>query len=70
MTPDERELMAILCERIAKEQDPNKFTYLIQELNTLLEANERRLTHRIDNSWRNTGTGNIRGRNERTSSMD
>jgi hypothetical protein len=59
MTPDERELMAILCERIAKEQDPDKFTCLIHELNTLLEANERRLTHQIANSWRNTGTGNI-----------
>ncbi len=43
MTPDERERMAILCERIAKEKDHGKFTRLIQELNELLEAKERRL---------------------------
>ncbi len=43
MTPDERERMAILCERIATEQDPQKFTRLVEELNYLLEAKERRL---------------------------
>jgi len=43
MTPDERERMAILCERIAKEQDPRKFTQFVQELNALLQAIVRRL---------------------------
>ncbi len=43
MTPDERERMAILCERIAKEQDQHKFTKLVQELNDLLEAKKHRL---------------------------
>lgn len=43
MTPDERERMAILCERIAKEQDRDKFTALVRELNDLLEAKNRRL---------------------------
>jgi hypothetical protein len=43
MTPDERERMAILCERIAKEQDPQKFTEWVQELDDLLEAKRRRL---------------------------
>jgi hypothetical protein len=43
MTPDERERMAILCERIAKEQDLQKFTEFVRELNDLLEAKERRL---------------------------
>lgn len=43
MTPDERERMAILCERIAKEQNRQKFTELVQELNKLLELKARRL---------------------------
>jgi hypothetical protein len=43
MTPDERERMAILCERIAKEQDLRKFKQFVQELNDLLQAKERRL---------------------------
>jgi hypothetical protein len=43
MTPDERERMAILCERIAKEQDPHKFMQCIQQLNDLLKAKEHRL---------------------------
>jgi hypothetical protein len=43
MTPDERERMAILCERIAKEQNPQKFTPLVKELNDLLAVKERRL---------------------------
>jgi Mg-chelatase subunit ChlI len=43
MTPDERERMAILCERLAKEQDPHKFTQFIEQLNDLLKAKERRL---------------------------
>jgi hypothetical protein len=43
MTPDERERMAILCERIAKEQGRNKFIELVEQLNALLEAKDRRL---------------------------
>ena len=43
MTPDERERMHILCERVAKEQDSDKFVKLVQELNDLLEHKEQRL---------------------------
>jgi hypothetical protein len=43
MTPDEREQLAILCERIAKEQDRDKFKALVRELNDLLDAKDRRL---------------------------
>jgi hypothetical protein len=46
MTPDERERMAILCERLAKEQDPCKYTEFVEQLNSLLEAKERRLDFR------------------------
>jgi hypothetical protein len=49
MTPDERERMAILCERIAKEQDRNKFMALVRELNDLLDAKERRLASKRSN---------------------
>jgi hypothetical protein len=43
MTPDERERMAVLCERIAKEQDLAKFKQFVQELNELLKHKEQRL---------------------------
>ena len=43
MTPDERERMHILCERIAKEQDHEKFVQLVRELNDLLDHKEQRL---------------------------
>lgn len=43
MTPDERERMQLLCEQIAKEEDPEKFTKLVQELNDLLEHKVQRL---------------------------
>lgn len=43
MTPDERERMQLLCEQIAKEEDPEKFTKLVQELNDLLEHKVKRL---------------------------
>jgi hypothetical protein len=43
MTPEERELMHVLCEQIAKEKDHAKFTNLVQELNNLLERKEFRL---------------------------
>lgn len=43
MTPDERERMHSLCEQIAKEQDHEKFTKLVQELNDLLDHKEKQL---------------------------
>ena len=43
MTPDEKERMQVLCERIAKEQDHDKFVKLVQELNDLLDHKEQRL---------------------------
>lgn len=43
MTPDERESTAILCERIATEQDPEKFDKLVEELNDLLELKHKRI---------------------------
>lgn len=43
MTPEERERMHVLCERIAKEQDHTKFVKLVQELNDLLDHKEQRL---------------------------
>jgi hypothetical protein len=43
MTPDEREHMAILCERIAKEQDRAKFRSFVRQLNELLERKDQRL---------------------------
>ena len=42
MTPDERERMAILCERIAKEQDPSLFAEFVRQLNELLELKRHR----------------------------
>jgi hypothetical protein len=42
MTPEEREYMDRLCERIQVEKDPKLFTLLVDELNQLLEqAHER-----------------------------
>jgi DNA-binding transcriptional regulator YbjK len=46
MTPDEREQMAVLFERIAKEQELPRFTRWVQDLNDLLEKKERRLENR------------------------
>jgi hypothetical protein len=43
MTPDERERMQILCERIATEKDHREFAELIRQLNVLLDAKDRRL---------------------------
>jgi hypothetical protein len=44
VTPDvEREQVAILCQRIAVEQDRDKFTELVDQLNELLEHKSRRL---------------------------
>jgi hypothetical protein len=46
MTPDEREQMQRLCERIAVEQDHKKFTELIESLNKLLARKNHRLEER------------------------
>ena len=35
--------MAVLCERIATEQDPDKFTQLVDQLNELLDRKDERL---------------------------
>jgi hypothetical protein len=43
MTPDERERMHVLCERIATEQDHEKFVKLVQDLNDLLDHKQQRL---------------------------
>jgi hypothetical protein len=43
MTPEERERMHFLCDRIAKEKDHTEFSKLVQELNDLLESKEQRL---------------------------
>ena len=43
MTPDERERMAILCERVATEQDRKKYAEFVQQLIDLLGAKDRRL---------------------------
>ena len=43
MTPEERERMHKLCERIATEQNHDKFVRLVQELNDLLDHKEQRL---------------------------
>jgi hypothetical protein len=43
MTPDERERMAILFERIAKENDLSRYKEYVKQLNELLDAKGRRL---------------------------
>jgi hypothetical protein len=43
MTPEEREQMNRLCERIQMEQDHQQFTKLVTQLNELLSRKERRL---------------------------
>jgi hypothetical protein len=46
MRPEEREHMYRLCRLIEKEQDPDRFSALIKELNELLERKEQRLEDR------------------------
>jgi hypothetical protein len=46
MTPDERERMAILCERIAKETNLSRFRQWVDELNALLAEKDRRLSRK------------------------
>ena len=43
MTPEEREPLDSLCNRIAMEKDPQRFASLVQELEALLEARHERL---------------------------
>ena len=43
MTPEEIERIKYFCKRIQEEQDQKKFNELVTELNSLLEAKERRL---------------------------
>jgi hypothetical protein len=40
MTPEEKELMNSLCQRIAVEKDPKTFDELVHQLNELLEKKE------------------------------
>jgi hypothetical protein len=47
MTPNERERMAILCERIAKEQDPARFAEFVRQLNQLIDLKRHRLEERL-----------------------
>ena len=46
MTPEERERMAALCQRIATEQDRDIFSELVKELNDLLSVKDHRLEER------------------------
>jgi hypothetical protein len=43
MTPDERERMTALCNRIAVEENHQKFMQLVLELNDLLSRKEHRM---------------------------
>jgi hypothetical protein len=43
VTPEERQRMAMLCERIAAEQDRDKFTQLVDQLSELLDRKDERL---------------------------
>jgi len=44
VTPEERERMTMLCERIAAEQDRNTFMQLVDQLSELLDHREERIT--------------------------
>jgi hypothetical protein len=46
MTPDERECMRVLCERIVEEKDYQKFIELVEVLNNLLDGKAQRLEDR------------------------
>lgn len=45
MTPDDLERMRFLCAQIAKEENREKFTKLVHELNDLLDHKVRRPEH-------------------------
>ena len=46
MTPEERERMTSLCQRIATEQDRDAFTRLVKQLNDLLSQKDHRLENK------------------------
>lgn len=50
MTPEERDRMSSLCQRIATEQDRDKFTQLVKELNDLLSQKDHRLEEKQNKS--------------------
>jgi hypothetical protein len=55
MTPEERERMTSLCQRIATEQDRDAFTQLVKELNDLLSQKDHRLRdHRPEDKEKNS----------------
>ena len=43
VTPEERERMNRICEKIQDEKDPNTFDHLVQELLDLLENKHQRI---------------------------
>jgi hypothetical protein len=43
MTPEERERMNYLCQRIQEEKDPKIFDELVRELDELMEAKHERI---------------------------
>ena len=43
MTPEEREKMKLLCNRIQEEKDPKTFSQLVLELDALFEKKEQSL---------------------------
>lgn len=43
MTPEEKERMDYLCQRITVEKDPKVFDDLVRELNELLELKHERI---------------------------
>ena len=46
MTPEERERMTSLCQRIATEQNRDVFSELVKELNDLLSVKDHRLENK------------------------
>jgi hypothetical protein len=50
MTPEERDRMSSICQRIATEQDRDKFTQLVKELNDLLSVKDHRLEEKQNSS--------------------
>jgi hypothetical protein len=46
MSPEERERMNDICTKLQVEQDHDKFTQLMTELNNILECKEHRLEAR------------------------
>ena len=54
MTPEERERMTSICQRIATEQDRDVFTQLVKELNDLLSQKDHRLKDRPEDKGKNS----------------